>query len=559
MPGPLIAAGDPPEASGSEPFLKLEVLNPGLPPLARPPDLETPQAALENFDFEAARGDFDRASRSLDLNGYSPARQAEAGRALAKQLKAVMDREIWFRWDEFPDTPDGRQDDQLGTGSKDGQAPGPRSSIFLGRAFIGDVDHEVRLQRVKPAKGEPVWVFSRRTVAQVPALYRAFGPSRLEAYIPAALKRSKFAMIEVWQWIGFGVILTAGGVLGWLVQGAALLAIRWRDSAWTRTVAEAIRGPGAMTDGLAISAHLARRFLGLAGPVLSVLEPVYLALMVGGLAWFLQRLIGLLAGLISRRYEAHDTDEANVLLTRIVVARHLLTFLVLLVGAGYALSRFEWVRRVGPTFLASAGVAGVVLGVAAQRTLGNLFAGLLLAVTQPVKTGDAILFEGEFGWIEDIAINYLVIRVWDLRRIVVPITHFLDKPIQNWSRGSQSLMMPVYFHADYHVDVAAARAELEAILESTDLWDRSVPPILQVTGSGERSIELRALCSAGDPTSSWNLQSLVRERMVDFLRRAEGGRNLPHLRVATLDEAATAHHPNGTAPGDRTPDHGKVE
>jgi small-conductance mechanosensitive channel len=310
-----------------------------------------------------------------------------------------------------------------------------------------------------------------------------------------------------------------------------MLVLRRTDSPWVRAPVEALRGPGALTLGLCVFYELTRKFLGLAGPILSVLEPFYVAIVVTCLVWFLQRLIKLISIRVSRRYEGANSDEANVLITQITVLRHVLVFVVLIGGAAYALSGFEWVRKFGTAILASAGVAGVILGVAAQRVLGNFFSGLLLAITQPVKAGDAIIFEQDFGWIEEIGITYLVIRTWDLRRLIVPLAYLIDRPFQHWSRGSQQIIKPVVVHADYCIDVEAVRAELKAILEQTDLWDKAVPPLLQVTECTPTTIELRALCSAKNPADSWDLHCLVRERLVGFIRAQDEGRSLPRTRV----------------------------
>ena len=153
-------------------------------------------------------------------------------------------------------------------------------------------------------------------------------------------------------------------------------------------------------------------------------------------------------------------------------------------------------------------------------------------------------FEGVFGWVEEIALTYLVIRTWDLRRVVVPLSYLLDKPFENWSRGSRGMIKPVTIHADYRLDVDAMRAELKTFLKSAEGWDRTVPPILQVTECGADSIELRALCSAADPAAAWNLHCAVRERLVAFLRECEGGKYLPRSRVGIVEEDGD-HRVNG--------------
>ncbi len=277
--------------------------------------------------------------------------------------------------------------------------------------------------------------------------------------------------------------------------------------------------------------------LGLAGPILAMLEPFYFALLAVLVTWFFQRLVGQIADAVSRRYEGRGDGASNARITRVAVSRHVATFLIFIAGLGFALSRFTWFRQFGPTLLASAGVLGIVLGIAAQRVVGNLFAGLVLALTQPVKSGDAILFQDEFGWVEEIGLTFLVIRTWDMRRLVVPLSYLMDHPVQNWSRRSQQMMKPVYVYADYRVDVGAVREELGKILEESDDWDEEVPPILEVTDCSPTAIQLRALCSASDPGAAWRLHCQVREGLVAFLRHLESGDYLPRSRVALVGDA----------------------
>ncbi|MBV8228501.1 MAG: mechanosensitive ion channel family protein [Planctomycetaceae bacterium] len=538
-------ADRPPYWEAAYKYNMVDALNAGLPRAGNPPDLETPQAAVENFVDSCRVGDDLRAARSLNLNAIAPPRQVELGKQLARKLWVVMNQQVWFKWSDVPDRPDGRDEDEAVAKDRDSAPKGPRPSFLLYWVFIGDRDYEIRLERIKAADAQPVWVFSRQTVRHIPILYKKFHPTRLEQSLPAFLKHRKVAKVALWQWIGFAVLLLAGALFGWMVQKGLNLVLRWRDSPWARTVAEAVRGPGALTVGLCIFYYLSRSYLGLSGTIQSALAPFYVAIVTACLVWFLQRLIRLITALIMRRYAGHDSDEANVLITRIAVTRHLLTLLVVIGGATYALSKFELVRRFGMMILASAGVAGIVLGVAAQRVLGNLFAGFLLGIVQPVKAGDALIFENEFGWIEEITTTHLVIRTWDQRRLVVPTSYFMDHPFQNWSRGTQKITKSVMLHADYRTDVEAVRAELRSILEGTDLWDREVPPVLQVIECERESIVLRALCSGRDPAGSWDLHCLVRERLITFLQGLDGGRSLPRRRVELVDAA----RPDGAGGG----------
>jgi small-conductance mechanosensitive channel len=179
------------------------------------------------------------------------------------------------------------------------------------------------------------------------------------------------------------------------------------------------------------------------------------------------------------------------------------------------------------------GIAGIVLGFAAQRTLGGLFAGLQIALTQPVRIGDQVKVEDEVGFVEEITLTYVVVALWDLRRLVVPINYFIEKPFQNWTRTSADLLGTVLLYVDFTVPVAAVRAELKRIVEASPLWDRKVQ-VLQVTDAKERTLELRALASASDAGRSFDLRCEIREKLVAFLQQNYPG-SLPRLRTQAFD------------------------
>jgi len=179
---------------------------------------------------------------------------------------------------------------------------------------------------------------------------------------------------------------------------------------------------------------------------------------------------------------------------------------------------FERVRHLGTTILASAGIIGIVVGMAAQRTIATFIAGLQIAITQPIRVDDVVIVENEWGRIEEITLTYVVVRIWDLRRLVVPITYFIENPFQNWTRVTADILGTVFIYVDYTVPIDSIRAELHRILKSSEFWDGKVC-VLQVTNTSERTVELRALMSAADASTAWTLRCQVREKMVDFIQK----------------------------------------
>ena len=208
-----------------------------------------------------------------------------------------------------------------------------------------------------------------------------------------------------------------------------------------------------------------------------------------------------------------------------------------MIAAAAMLMTFNQVRQVGVSILASAGIVGIVIGFAAQRSLGNLIAGIQIAITQPIRLDDVVIVEGEWGRIEEITLTYVVVGIWDQRRLIVPINYFIEKPFQNWTRTTAQLLGTVYLYADYTLPVERVREELHRILEASDLWDRRTWGLV-VTNTSERTVELRALMSSQDSSSAWDLRCRVREKLLEFLQK-NFPESLPRTRVE-MDRRGTS-------------------
>lgn len=241
---------------------------------------------------------------------------------------------------------------------------------------------------------------------------------------------------------------------------------------------------------------------------------------IAGTAWFLAKLLAVVESVIQQRYKdaGHGDIEARRVATNVSLIRKILNVLVFILAAAGVLMTFDTVRQIGLSILASAGLAGVVIGFAAQRSLQTLIAGIQIAITQPVRLDDVVVVENETGRVEEITLTYVVVRLWDQRRIIVPITWFIDKPFQNWTRNSTELTGAVMLHVSYGTPVEAIRAELERVAAESPLWDRRVIR-LEVTNAGEAFVELRALVSAANSSDLWALRCHVREQLIAFLRR----------------------------------------
>jgi small-conductance mechanosensitive channel len=242
--------------------------------------------------------------------------------------------------------------------------------------------------------------------------------------------------------------------------------------------------------------------------------------LIASVAWLLSASIYGLQELILQRYDvtASDNLKAREVSTQVNVLIKIAMVLIIIIAGATMLMTFDKVRQVGMSLLASAGIAGIIIGFAAQRTLATFIAGIQIAITQPIRLDDVVIVEGEWGRIEEITLTYVVVCIWDLRRLVLPITYFLEKPFQNWTRVSADLLGTVTLHCDYRVPVAAVRAELQNILAGNDLWDGKASGLVVVDAT-DKTVVLRALVSAKNSGDGWDLRCHVREKLVEFLQR----------------------------------------
>lgn len=227
--------------------------------------------------------------------------------------------------------------------------------------------------------------------------------------------------------------------------------------------------------------------------------------------------------------DAEDNLQARKAVTQMRVLKRIIQVLIVLITAGFALMTFDSVRQYGVSLFASAGVAGLAVGLAARPLLGNLIAGLQIALTQPIRIDDVVVVEGEWGRIEELTSTYVVICLWDWRRLIVPLGYFFEHPFQNWTRTTASIIGTVYFHLDHSSPVQTLREKLQELAKSSQLWDGQVVS-LQVTDTTERTIEVRALVSARNSAMAFDLRCEIREKLLAFLQ-TQHSYALPHVRA----------------------------
>jgi small-conductance mechanosensitive channel len=260
--------------------------------------------------------------------------------------------------------------------------------------------------------------------------------------------------------------------------------------------------------------------------------------LIGAVAWLVAALLLVSedTALARFRTDVPDNRHARRIRTQVVMLRRVTIAVIVVLAVGVMLMTFPGVRGIGASVLASAGVAGVIAGLAAQSVLGNVFAGIQLAFSDAVRLDDVVVVEGEWGRIEELTLSYVVVQIWDDRRLILPTSYFTSQPFQNWTRTQSAVLGTAELEVDWSVPVQAMREELRRLVEGTELWDGRVC-VLQVTDATGGLVRLRALVSAADAGSLWDLRCLVREHLVGWVRD-ERPTALPRLRAEVGDASS---------------------
>lgn len=338
-----------------------------------------------------------------------------------------------------------------------------------------------------------------------------------------------------WQALMADIDRMFGWIPSWfiglgLVAGAILLALSvYRVAVWLLCRAFGTRLPliAVFIDRTSGPAQLAMCLAAVAlvlplapldDTIRTPLMRLFVVAFIALIGWISIRIVDMSAARYLQNFrDVTENFIARKHVTQVRVFKRVTDTIIVIITVSTALMTFDSVKQYGVSLFASAGAAGIIVGLAARPLLSNLIAGLQIAITQPIRIEDAVIIENEWGWVEDIAATYVVIRLWDWRRMVVPLSYFIEKPFQNWTRDTASLIGVIALHVDYRADVPRIRRWLEGAVKDSRLWDGAVVN-LQVIDADSRTIELRALVSARNAPQSWDLRCEMREKLIAFIR-----------------------------------------
>lgn len=316
--------------------------------------------------------------------------------------------------------------------------------------------------------------------------------------------------------------LIAGAIaLAYVLHGAIMALARRilarRSDFWRNTLAR-VRRPVRLALILILVGRAAALAPMTAGET-ALLQQTTLVLFILLVGWSVFVALDVASALYMRRFRVDVEDNliARKHVTQLRILRRAVGILIVIVTAGFALMTIGSVREWGVSLLAAGGAAGIIVGLSLQPLLTNLIAGVQIAMTQPFRIDDAVIVEGEWGWIEEINATYVVVRLWDWRRLVVPLTYFIQTPFQNWTRETASLIGTAMLHVSHAAPVAAMRAKLEEICKESQLWDGRVVN-LAVTDLSAKTMEVRCLASAYNAPKTFDLRCEIREKMIAWLQ-----------------------------------------
>jgi small-conductance mechanosensitive channel len=518
----------------NESYYSLNKLNAGLPPLAEPPNLSTPLATLEFFQSAVMKQQYDLAAYALNMNLIDGKLQRSRAIDLAKQLDFLLIEKKLYVFDELPDRPDGLIEPPLGsTNSIQGI---PRRSIQLGYIDYRERRVPIHLERVRIDDSAPFWIFSAQTVGNIDNLYEQYHPAKFERYLPAWTKLQLFS-IAIWEFLALLVFFSFTMGVGWLLSKGAGKILNWyvKDKAGNRlstlhhnSVEDLVNK---LTVPLTFTISFSSVFTLVSGgfpyldAVASSIRPIIWIGLVFSAMWLGIRVINFFAN----RYQdmqienlgEEQFDKVRRRRTYVSIFRRVFVFVMVLGSIWIGLSEFANMEGFGKTLVTSAGIAGVVIGIAAQPILGNIIAGVQVAVTQPVRIGDSVIMDGNFSTVEDLRYTYAVLKTWDERRLIVPMRELITEMVENWSHTEVHQTCPVFLYIDYGADIDAIRQQFISVVKDNELWDNKTEPEIFVVEVTEKTIQLRGAVSAVGPVEAWTLACEIREQMLDYLYREQ--------------------------------------
>ncbi|RDB44719.1 mechanosensitive ion channel family protein [Halomonas sp. DQ26W] len=499
-------------------WFSLDSLNTGLDEAPEEVKRLTPRDSIRSFLQLAENEDYASAAHLLNLSELDEAEQQQSAAALARQLASVLKRGEWFNVSNLSGRQDAAIEDPSG---QHPQAGVPRRNLELASLEAMGETYDIRLARYRLDDEDPVWLITPDSVASIPVLYEAFGPSLLEAYIPERFKTS-FGMLEIWEWIAIPVFLLLIGLVGWGVFALVGLLAHWFPNGVPSIFASRIRGPMAFLVMAFVAQALLDYVVSFTAVATTFIRILLIMFIAWGVATIALRLVDTILLSVTRRFvgDIDDTkpkDERR-LLTSLYALRRVIILITVIAVSVYVLSQIQLFETLGMSLLASASVLAVLVGIAGQAMLGNILSSFQVSLAKPIRIGDLVMFEGQWCYVEGIFYTFIRLRGWDERRLIVPVTYFVTKPFENLSIKNAKMYRTLDLVLHLSADVQIIREKFTEYAKEQDSVIEHHKLCCYVTGQNERAQTISCYLMASDPFAGWTAEMNVRERLIAFIR-----------------------------------------
>lgn len=447
----------------------------------------------------------------------------------------VLRRYDLIDWEEIPDQPDAR----VLPGLQQSTSPYSRRSVELGVVELDGRPIPISLQRFRPPDGETVWLFSPFAVEQIADIYDETGDDLLSRWLPLRERLDTLGRPSPVEWVATFLLIGAAMLFLAAFYYGFRMVCRRLPIRYSR-VARKVTTPLALIVTIAAFRVCLNEYVVLTGPIASRVDAGSEALGLAAGAWFVLQTTSVLTLALSQRYVVplgSDDPENRRFKTAIYVTRRLALVAVALLSIGYILVRVGVFETFGVSVLASAGALGVLVAIAARPLLSNMVAGLQIALTDPVRIGDVVVYNEVWATVEDISFAHTVLRTWTDTRLIVPHSDFLSRPFENWSMDGEAVRRIVKIPVDYRIDVDKIRRKAEEIIVS-DPRSTGDPPEVEMAELTDDVAILWVWVSGTTALTSWNLHNEVREKLVGYIRDLDGGLYLPGRRHLIIDREA---------------------
>ncbi len=499
-------------------WFTMDAINTGLGEVPEETKRMSPRETIRSFLNFTEEENYADAAHLLNLADVDPSEQSTRGAELAKQLAEVLRRGEWLNASNLPGRQDAAIEDPSGQNPLAGE---PRRNIELAALQVEGQAYDVRLGRYRVGEEDPVWLIMPESVSSIPALYEEYGPSMLESYIPEQLKAS-FGVLKIWEWLAIPIFLITIGLVGVATYYLVSLIARILPSGLSTIFADQIGVPVAFIVVSLFTQMLLDYVVSFSAVATTTFRVLLIAIMAWGAGTIALRLVDTIMLRMTRRLvgEIDDTKpkDKRRLLTSLYALRRVIILITVVAVSVYVLGQIQLFESLGLSILASASVLAVLVGIAGQTVLGNILSSFQLSLAKPIRIGDLVIFEGQWCYVEGIFYTFIRLRSWDERRLIVPVTYFTSKPLENLSVKSTKMYRFMELTLHLSADISQVREKFLEFAKEEECVIEHHKLLCYVTGQTSHAQTVTCYLMTSDPLAGWTAEMNVREKLMAYIR-----------------------------------------